>query len=150
MPRCVAWQSVFGRSGENAFQTPQGRLRRTLCLGLKHPRVGRPFRARRLMLLLPGLKHWLKHLGYSVRPLRGQMLRKAEQVAVKICDQFRLALSCSLLQPSYEQPKTPSTPDNASIGLMSQILRRANRTMLFEVRFLSEGRPLCRPILFTL
>jgi hypothetical protein len=49
------------------FSTPQGRLRRTLCLGLKHPRVGRPFRARRLMSLHPGLKH----LGYSVRPLRG-------------------------------------------------------------------------------
>jgi hypothetical protein len=48
-------------------QTPQGRLRRTLCLGLKHQWVGRPFRASRLMALHPGLKH----LGYSVRPLRG-------------------------------------------------------------------------------
>ena len=104
--------------------------------GIKTPKGRAPLQGASLDSLLPGLKH----LGYSVRPLRGQMLRKAEQVAVKICDQFRLALSCSLLQPSYEQPKTPSTPDNASIGLMSQILRRANRTMLFEVRFLWEGR----------
>jgi len=35
---------------------------------LKHYCVGRPFRTRRLMSLHPGLK---KHLGYSVRPLRG-------------------------------------------------------------------------------
>jgi len=39
------------------FKTPQGRLRRTLCLGLKHQCVGRPFRVRRLMPLHPGLKH---------------------------------------------------------------------------------------------
>jgi hypothetical protein len=37
-------------------------------LGLKHPRVERPFRALRLMSLYPGLKH----LGYAVRPLRGR------------------------------------------------------------------------------
>jgi len=33
-----------------------GRLRRTLCLGLKFPRVGRPFRAGRFISLHPGLK----------------------------------------------------------------------------------------------
>src|SRR4030081_3977471 len=56
------------------FKRPQGRLRRTLCLGLKHPRIGRPFsfRARRLMSLYP----WLKHLGYSVRPLRGHRKKR--------------------------------------------------------------------------
>jgi hypothetical protein len=78
MFRSVVWQLVHGQSGgmpwirieeeiREIFKTPQGRLRGTLCLGLKHPRVGRPFRARRLMSLHPGLKH----LGYSVRPLRG-------------------------------------------------------------------------------
>src|SRR5262249_21182967 len=42
-------------------------LRRTLCLESKRQWVGRPFRARRLASLHPGLKP----LGYSVRPLRG-------------------------------------------------------------------------------
>jgi hypothetical protein len=42
-------------------------VKQTLCLGLKHLWVGRPFRAPHLMSLHPGLKR----LGYFVRPLRG-------------------------------------------------------------------------------
>ena len=69
------------RGDSRNFQTPQGRLRRTLCLGLKHPRLGRPFsfRARPLMSLHPGLKH----LGYSVRPLRGH--RKMSKLGNNRC-----------------------------------------------------------------
>jgi hypothetical protein len=57
--------AIFSAKDRRPFLR-SGRLRRTLCLALRHPRVGRPFRARRLMSLHPGLKH----LGYSVRPLR--------------------------------------------------------------------------------
>jgi hypothetical protein len=49
-------------NGYGAFSVSESNLRGTPCLGLKHPRVGRPFRARCLMSLHPGLKH----LGYSV------------------------------------------------------------------------------------
>jgi hypothetical protein len=79
--------------------TPQGRLRRTLCLGLKHPRVGRPFsfRARRLMSLHPGLKR----LGYSVRPLRGH--RKMSKLQ-------RLRGTAALLMPANENPSTIRMP----------------------------------------
>src|SRR6516162_9144947 len=38
------------------FKRHRGHLRRTLCLGLKLPRVGRPFRAGRFISLHPGLK----------------------------------------------------------------------------------------------
>src|ERR1700732_5103065 len=69
----------------------------TLCLGLNHPRVGRPFRARRLMSFLPGLKH----LGYSVRPLRGH--RKMSKLQ-----------GLQSLQPSVESSETPSDSQHPS------------------------------------
>jgi hypothetical protein len=59
-PLLIFFHAIFSTKDRRPFL-------RSEEMGLKHPRVGRPFRARRLMTLHPGLKH----LGYSVRPLRG-------------------------------------------------------------------------------
>ena len=46
------------------------------------PMVGRPFRARRLMSLYPGLKH----MGYSVRPRRGhRKMSKLQKRTRSVC-----------------------------------------------------------------
>ena len=69
-------------------------------LGLKHQWVGRPFRARRLMSLRPGLKH----LGYSVRPLRGH--RKMSKL------QSAAPPHLSAVDPAGDQQVNTSLPKN--------------------------------------
>jgi hypothetical protein len=59
----VARPTLWARASSPATESPST----TRCLESKRQWVGRPFRARRLASLHPGLKP----LGYSVRPLRG-------------------------------------------------------------------------------